>query len=136
MKKSIKSIVLAIVGLVMSVAFVGCGNPSLQELTDKLNKELPKDLGDGMTFKKTELNDNYIVFVTEGDESIPEVSLMLVDGMGELVSKQLKDMMLQDKDMKEIYDQCKKENKGMKMIMKGNKSGKSVELFKITPEEM
>ena len=136
MKKSIKSIVAAIVGLVMSVAFVSCGNPTIQDLADKMNKELPKDMGNGMVLKKAEVNDNYIEFQAEGDESVKEVSLILVDGIGDLVSKQFKEMMLQSEDMKEIYDLCKKENKGMKMIMKGNKSGKSVTLFNITPEEM
>ena len=136
MRKSIKSLVLAIVGVVMSVAFVGCGNPSLQEFADKLNKEMPKNLGDGLVLTKAEINDNYFVIQAEGDESIPEVSMMLVDEIGEMVSKEMKEMMLQDKDMKEIYDQCKKEKKGMKMIMKGKKSGKTVTLFDITPEDM
>lgn len=136
MRKAIKSLAFAIVALIMSTVFVGCENPSLQDLADEMNKDLPKDFGNGMVLKKAEINDNYFVFQVEGDEAVPEVSIMLVDEISKMASKELKDEMLQSEDMKEIYDQCKKEKKGMKMYLKGNRSGKTVILFDIKPEEM
>lgn len=136
MRKTTKSFVAAIVSFVMSVAFLGCGDLSLQELADDMKKDFPKDLGQGLVVKKVELNDNYFVLVSEVDESNQYHSRYLTQDISGSISKNYKDMILNDEGMKAVLKACKKEKKGLKMTMSGNRSGKTVELFKITPEEL
>ena len=138
MKKRIKNLLAAIlVGFTMTVAFVGCESPSLQDLADELSKEFPIDNGNGFVIKSCELNNDYFILRSECDESLAPFPISeLEDGrIGKERSKQMEDMMLKDEHMKHIYKVCKEEKKGLRMTMTGNRSGKMVTAFDITPEK-
>ena len=132
-------------GLVMSIAFASCNlTPSLQTFVDKLNEDCPKDFGEGMIITKAELTDNHIVMRAEVDEDQSILAIFLIDEMGDALTKELeekefnelKNMFLNDNDLKDLFKQCKKEHKGFKITLTGNKSGKTADFLEITPEEI
>ena len=132
---------VALLGLVMSVAFVSCGSPTLQDFADKINKEeYPKDYGDGFVVQKCEIDGDYLVFRGEIVESkAPEGLFLAAELFPEEfmeMSKQMEEMMLKDEGGKKLFKLCKKEKKGMKMVMTGDKCGKSITFFDIPAERL
>jgi len=132
---------VVLIGLVMSVAFVSCGSPTLQDYADELNnKEFPSDYGGGIYVKNCEIIDNYFVFRGEIKESqVPENAIVLEElypNEFKEMSKYFEQTMLKNDGWKKLFKQCKVEKKGVKMIMKGDVSGKTVTLFDIPAERL
>ncbi len=129
-----------IAGLVLSVAFVSCGGPTLQDYVNELNsKEFPKDYGDGFYVKNCEIVDNYFVFNGEVQERKHPENVLVMEELYpdefKEMSREFERMMLKDDGWKKLFKQCKAEKKGVKMIMKGDVSGKTVTMFDIPAEQ-
>lgn len=142
MRKTVKTLLTVIISLVMSVTFVGCER-NLQDYADLLNEKCPIDnLDDGLgVLKCCEIIGDYFVYHIEVDEDkLLSGSTMTLEELGTMpefreMSILLKKELLNDKEYGNVFKQCKKENKGVKMTMKGDKSGKTITILKISPEE-
>ena len=64
------------------------------------------------------------------------MSLVLMDELGDEFTKQFTALFLEEEGMEKLYKACKKENKGIRMTATGDKTGKTADLFNITPEEI
>lgn len=142
MKKTVKTLLVVIIGLVMSVTFMGC-ETNLQDYADIINKDCPRDSSVGVgVLKCCEISGDYFVCRIEVDEDkLLSGSTMTLEEFGTMpgfreMSISLKKELLNDKENDEILKQCKKEKKGLKMTMTGDKSGKTITVLKISPEEL
>lgn len=133
-------LMMALMGsLVLSFTLASCGGPNLQKLADEMNKNLPKNFGEDLVATKAEVTNDCFVMYTELDEKISSVAWVLQDDTGIVsaeISKAFKEVFLKDDSMKEIFQECVKEKKGFKITMKGKQSGKTIDLFHMTHEEI
>lgn len=110
----------------MATMLVSCGTDALQKEVDAIQKDLPMDMGDGMTMTAVVLEGDYLVYTAEIDEDIMGEEMMdfFIEN-----SDMLKASMLEeddDPDIQELAKMCKERNKGIAYKFVGSKSGKNL----------
>lgn len=124
-----KLMLMAIVA-VLTMTVVSCGPATLADAVAEANKDCPKDMGDGMKWTGVELTATDLCYNMECDESQLSVGMMkfaLSTAEGEKAFKQ-SILKSGDSSMEMLLDLCKKENKGIKIVFKGLKTGETAEI--------
>lgn len=134
MKKITKLCLFMFIGI-MSLALFSCSQ-SLEAEVQNLQKDLPYDCGNGMKMTECTINGDYLEMIISSDESLfamddPTIASML-KSVGEEMGKQFSN----DKDYKAVVEACKAENKGMRILMKGEKSGASITIFEKSADDL
>lgn len=122
--------------LLFSAVFVSCSEPTINDLVNEIKSQTPKDLGEGFVMTDANIVDN----VLQTDMTTDESSFMLNDPtaamMLPMLADHFKEIFLGDEDMREVYEMCAKEGLGFRMVMKGTKSGESIPILDVSPEEL
>ena len=122
--------------LLFSAVFVSCSEPTINDLVNEIKSMTPKDLGEGMVMTDANIVDNAL----QTDMTTDESSFMLNDPTAAailpMMADQFKEKFLGDEDMREVYEMCAKEGMGFRMVIKGTKSGESMTLLDVSPEEL
>ena len=126
----------AVVGMAMAMCLTGCGEPSLNTYVRRYQQQLPVDLGEGSKLTTCGIVDNYLEFEMTNDEQVfaldDEDALMVFD----LMSAYLKQDFMQEEAIQELLGACKKDAKGFRIMMQGERSGARKALVDFTPEEL
>lgn len=128
--KRIKSLILVLAVVVAGMTFSSCGSKTsktdsmLNIALEQINKQLPTDLGDGLTMDKVELTPEYVVYNYTYDESeIPELA-----GDKEVMRAELKKQLEAGKDVRAFCEAVKETGRGIKYHYVGQPSGKEVDI--------
>ncbi len=109
---------------------------SLEYEIQNVQANLPSDCGNGITWTEVKINGKYLEFIYTSDEE--EFSLddpVIASNIGSLGDEMMEELK-NDYTMKEVVEACKAENKGMRIMIKGLKSGKSLKMFEKTADKL
>ena len=120
----------------MTIGLFSCSSPTLQDVVDKMKKELPKDLGDGTSITKVEIADDFLEITMECDESNFRFDDVMIDLFMPMIQESMKEQVLNEGDGKELKSLCKQENKGVRMKMIGLASGKTIVPLEVPANEL
>lgn len=131
-----KTVLYLIVCTAAIFCFAGCGTPTLDQYVSRIQRQLPTELGNGLTMSACEVDGEQLSFRLDLDEN----EFSLDDGdvqfvlliMRETLTKEF----MSDDTIRELLEQCKVEGKGFCVTMKGEKSGKSELLIDLSPEKL
>ncbi len=128
--KQIKSLIIALAVVVAGVAFTSCGSKTskndamLNIALEQINKQLPADLGDGLTMDKVDLTPEYVVYNYTYDENeIPELA-----GDKEVMRAELKKQLEAGQDVRAFCDAVKETGRGIRYHYVGQPSGKELDI--------
>lgn len=122
--------------MLFSMVFVGCADPTVNDIVNQMKSDLPQDLGDGDKITDVGIVDNYLQIEMTTDESECLLNDPVASSIYSMVLDGLKDYFLNDNDMKMIYEICAKEGKGFRVLMKGAQSGETIPFLELTPDEL
>lgn len=122
--------------LFMAVMFVGCADLTLNDYVEGFKGKMPQDLGSGLTMTDVSIVDDFVQVDATSDESEVDLASPMIGMVLPALSEPLKSLFLDDADMKDFMQACSDEGKGFRMMVTGAKSGKTVTLFEVSPEEM
>lgn len=129
--KKLKLFAGLVLCLFLAAGMTSCGPSNSAELLEKLNSELPKDAGDGLTMTKAELDGDQFVLVCElGDAAPVNMSMLKLAGN----SPEVKKAFLQS-DIKDIAEILVNENKSL-VIRFADKGGSENFDMTFTPEDL
>ena len=109
---------------------------NLENEIQNVQANLPSDCGNGITWTEVKINGKYLEFIYTSDEE--EFSLddpVIASNIGSLGDEMMEELK-NDYTMKEVVEACKAENKGMRIMIKGLKSGKSLKMFEKTADKL
>jgi hypothetical protein len=143
-KRNIARIIIAIGCCLLLIGLIGrnCTPRSLQSCVNKIQKELPYSTDDGFALIGFEVSDeNLVVLMTYDEHDIRfddiEVRKELSrfqKGYNEHFANML--TKADDSIWKELIALCKKEEKGMLWLVKGNKSGVTLTMMNLRSNEL
>lgn len=109
---------------------------NLENEIQNVQTNLPSDCGNGITWTEVKINGDYLEFIYTSDEE--EFSLddpVIASNIGSLGDEMMEELK-NDHTMKVVVESCKAENKGMRIVIKGLKSGKSLIMFEKTADKI
>ncbi len=115
--------------MLFSMVFVSC-------YVEDLKGELPQDLGSGIQMTDVTIVDNFVQIDAVSDESELDLSSPMIGMILPAISEPLKAEFLEGSSMKGFMQACSNEGKGFRMLLKGEKSGSTIPLIEVSPEEM
>ena len=80
--------------------------------------------------------DDYVQIDATSDESDLDLSNEMIGSFLPAIAEPLKTEFLEGTDMKDFMQACSDEGKGFRMMLTGAKSGKTITMFEVTPEEL
>ena len=113
-----------------------CSDPTLNDWISEFNSKMPEDMGGGMVMKSMNVVDNYVQIECVSDESEISLDNSLMKSMLPSLAEPIKAQLLEDSDIKGLLQCCSDESKGFRMVLTGEKSGATLPLFELTPEEL
>ena len=119
----------------MTLALFSC-TQSLDEIVQSKKKELPKDCGGGMKIINIENKADFLEMTMSMNEDEVRMDNPLMETMLQAMAGQMKEEFFKSDDIKPLMSQCKKENKGFKVIMEGETSKASITFLEIPLEEV
>ncbi|MBR5170024.1 MAG: hypothetical protein IKW85_05600 [Muribaculaceae bacterium] len=132
MKKiSLMSLLLLFIAVMSS-----CSDPTLNDWITEFNNRCPEDMGGGMTMKSMNVVDDYVQLECISDESELALDNSLFQAMLPSLAEPIKEEFLNESDMKALFQCCSDEGKGFRMMLTGEKSGASVALIELSPQEL
>ena len=121
--------------LLLLAVVSSCSDPSLNDYVDQFKAQMPQDLGNGLVMNDIGVVDNYLQIECTSDESELDLSNPMIGMVLPAISEPLKAQFLEG-DMKDFMQVCSDEGKGFRMMLTGSKSGKTITMFEVTPEEL
>ena len=121
--------------LLFTAVFVSCSDPSLNDYVEALKGRMPEDMGGGLSMTDVGIVDDYVQIDATSDETELDLSNPMVGMVLPAVAEPLKAEFLEG-DMKDFMQACSDEGKGFRMMLTGAKSGKTITMFEVTPEEL
>jgi len=114
-----------------------CTHQTLESYVKEKQKLLPIDTDEGFTVVGYEIEgDNVVVMMTCDDRDMPlaEAELMYSKDRDFYNKTFIQDLI--DEGKTEFIYLCKKEGKGIKVLIKGNQSGRTATIMNVHPEEL
>ena len=132
-----KKIMFAIAALLVSVLCVSCSE-SLEGFVERVKKELPAEMGKGQVMTDVALEGDFLKFVIEEEEADIRLDEPAFDMVLSMLSESLKKDFIgsADGDMKKLLEKCVEEGKGIKFVMNGKQSKKSITLLEVNAEDL
>lgn len=131
-KKIISAMLMAIMAIAFTQGLASCSSKEkrFESAIEQLNKQLPMNLGNGMSLQKVTTDNNELVYNVKCREQIIDLDL-LEESKDELKAgsiAQLKNEKKASKDFATLLEYC--QEKGMKIVYryKGSNSDKSVDI--------
>jgi hypothetical protein len=122
--------------MLFSMVFVSCAEHDVNYYVEDLKGELPQDLGSGIQMTDVTIVDNFVQIDAVSDESELDLSSPMIGMILPAISEPLKAEFLEGSSMKGFMQACSNEGKGFRMLLKGEKSGSTIPLIEVSPEEM
>lgn len=122
--------------LLFTAVFVSCADPSLNDYIEGFKGEMPQDIGGGLAMTDVSIVDDYVQIDATSDESDLDLSNEMIGSFLPAIAEPLKTEFLEGTDMKDFMQACSDEGKGFRMMLTGAKSGKTITMFEVTPEEL
>ena len=119
----------------MSLALFSCSQ-SLESEVQNLQKDLPYDCGNGMKMTECKINGDFLEMIISSDESLFSLDDPIVASSMKDVGDQMGEQFKTDDEYKAVVEACKAENKGMRILMVGEKSGESITFYEKKAEEL
>ena len=127
---------MAFLLLLLAAVSVSCSNRSVDDYVSELKGQMPEDLGNGLTMNDISVVDDFVQIDCTNDESALEFDNPLINSILPAVAEPIKASFMDNSAMKGMLQACSDEGKGFRMVAEGTKSGQTVTLFEITPEEL
>lgn len=132
----IKGLLLA---LIVSVGMTACNNQTLESYVKEKQKTLPLEAGDGFTLVGCEIDNGYLVYMmTCDDQDLFEK--LDVDYAEYVKNRDLVNQMyveeLCNAGNSQILTLCKKEGKGIKVLVTSTKSGRTITMIDMSSSEI
>ena len=108
------TMIVAATMLLCTLAITSCngvGSPTLRAAVAIANKELPIDLGNGMTAVSIAIEDNYVVYVYEAPTEA--VLILQESDLKTLAYEELRLNIQQDEDVRTFMELCVESNYGI-----------------------
>ena len=119
----------------MTATFVSCDTNQLQREVDEIQKDLPMDMGEGMTIVSVALDDSYLVYTAEIDESLMGEEMMdFFIANSDMLEESMFEVNEDDQDIKDLCKLCKDNNKGIAYKFVGTITGKELTVKKEASE--
>lgn len=122
--------------LLLAVVSVSCSDPSLNDYVNEFKGQMPEDMGNGLVMNDMSIVDDFVQVECTSDESELDLSNPMIELVVPAVAEPLKASFVDGEDMKGFMQACSDEGKGFRMVVHGAKSGKTLTLFEVTPEEL
>lgn len=122
--------------LLLLAVVSSCSDPSLNDYVDQFKAQMPQDLGNGLVMNDIGIVDNYLQLDCTSDESELDLSNPMINMVLPALAESIKGSFVDNSDMKELMQACSDEGKGFRMMINGAKSGKQLQLFEVTPEDL
>lgn len=122
--------------LLLAAVTVSCSNRTVDEYVAELKSEMPSDLGNGFVMDDVAVVDGFVQVDCTNDESEVEFDNPLLQMVLPAISEPIKASFMDNSTMKGMMQACSDEGKGFRLVAEGAKSGQTVTLFEITPEEL
>ena len=114
LSQHVMTIIVAATMLLCTLATTSCngvGSPTLRAAVAIANKELPIDLGNGMTAVSIAIEDNYVVYVYEAPTEA--VLILQESDLKTLAYEELRLNIQQDEDVRTFMELCVESNYGI-----------------------
>ena len=127
---------MAFLLLLLAAVSVSCSNRSVDDYVSEFKGHMPEELGNGLTMSDIGVVDNFVQIDCTNDESALEFDNPLLQSFLPAIAEPIKASFMEDSGMKGMLQACSDEGKGFRLVAEGTKSGQTVTLFEITPEEL
>jgi len=112
---------------VFSLSLTSCGDDALSKEIEKLNEELPMDLGEGFSWASVSLKNGVMTFNYTVDESQAPGAIEILNAKKAEMSlemiQQIRQAFSGDESGKEVREIIKKKDIKVKMVFEGTESG-------------
>lgn len=122
--------------LLLAVVSVSCSDPSLNDYITEFKSQMPEELGSGFTMIDINIVDDYVQLDCTTDETELELGNPLVQAIAPTIAASLKSTFIDNPDMSDFMQACSDAGKGFYVVAKGTKTGGTLDLLKLTPEEI
>jgi hypothetical protein len=121
MKKIVYSLLVAIIS---SLALSSCTNDMQLESAIRLaNRNMPQVIDEGLTCEKVVNEDYYVTYIVSTDEDVYPIDD--IRESSDLIKLLMDEELHSDPEMKDLFDMCKKCNKGISYRYVSNQTGES-----------
>ena len=111
---------------VFSLSLTSCGDDALSKEIEKLNKELPMDMGDGFSWASVSLKNGVMTFNYTVDESLAPGAIKLLNAnkaeMDLELIQQIRQALSGDEDGKEAREIIKEKDIKVKIVFEGTET--------------
>ena len=112
---------------VFSLSLTSCGDDALSKEIEKLNKELPMDMGDGFSWASVSLKNGVMTFNYTVDESLAPGAIKLLNAnkaeMDLEMIQQIRQAFSGDESGKEAREIIKEKDIKVKIVFEGTETG-------------
>ena len=122
--------------LLLAVVSVSCSDPSLNDYITEFKGQMPEDLGNGFSMTDINIVDDYVLLDCTADETEFELDTPIVQAVVPAIAESLKSMFVDNSDMTDFMQACSDAGKGFRVVAKGAKTGGTLDLLNVTPEEI
>lgn len=120
--------------ILLAILMASC-TKTLDDLVEVAKEKLPMEMGDGMEMTKIKLTKKFLQIECTYSEKDIRLDSSEMETALNAMSEQIKKQFIEEMD-EELLKRCVEEDKGIKMVMKGEKSGTSLTLLEMSADEI